>query len=66
MRLGEPQEERKTMDVPHHPRGGASRLTRARSGRRSAPSVFTWPAEGKAPKTVRTYTEAVQWLPRPT
>ena len=43
-------------------RVGASRLTRARFSQRSARSGCTLAAQGKAPQTVRTYPETVQWF----
>jgi hypothetical protein len=59
---GEPQEERKTMTVPP-PRPRRRKLLDAGP---FAPEIGSFrlhlAAEGKAPKTVRTYTEAVAWF----
>jgi len=58
----EPQEERKTMTVPPP---GPRRRKLLEAGP-FAPEIGSFrlhlAAEGKAPKTVRTYTEAVQWF----
>jgi site-specific recombinase XerD len=58
----EPQEERKTMDVPQ-PR---PRRRKPLDAGPFQPEIGSFrlhlAAQGKAPKTVRTYTEAVQWF----
>jgi Phage integrase, N-terminal SAM-like domain len=58
----EPQEERKTMDVPQ-PR---PRRRKPLDARLFQPEIGSFrlhlAVQGKAPKTVRTYTEAVQWF----
>ena len=58
----EPQEERKTMDVPQ-PR---PRRRKSLDAGPFQPEIGSFrlhlAAEGKAAKTVRTYTEAVQWF----
>jgi site-specific recombinase XerD len=46
----------------NHARGGASRWTPGRLPPRSGSFRLHLAAEGKAPKTVRTYTDAVQWF----
>jgi len=58
----EPQEERKTMTVPQ----SRPRRRKPLDAGPFAPDIGSFrlhlAAEGKAPKTVRTYTEAVQWF----